>query len=458
MNEQFSPNPTQPERRFGPFNNVDMRYAPLAAGAGAAAGAAGTPQRPPPLGLPFSETPIAGDGSQYVSSPTFEDSPPANLPSNSDRRRGRDDTFVFGDDMRTPVPLKRPRQEETMGEDTFNNALNNLNLATESVEEEKASEPWMGDDDLYGPVTEVDYPDMHEHDLNRFRPKVPPQPEERRDFNDRVQYGEYVPSGSEPDLVPGRRTQEELANMTPNQLRLELARARDLVQDAKADVEAPAVDGQADTTIVAGDLVPVSNPVKPQEAQKPDPWTSPDPFEYSFVQLTTPGGALNSLYETGIKVGLSSYGNYQSQLAAQRQLDYERSLAQPPPDPTLALPAPSERLALTMPGYGMEHQDANYSAPAGPEPRLSDRMGFPRLGFSMDPPESLLGRPGDTNVVGSSNPNNVMQDTHTIPLMGDAPLNRGPTYDLQNNNFLWDRGYGANDMLDYGDPLESIPY
>jgi hypothetical protein len=427
--EQYSPNPSVPDRRFGPFNNLDMSYAPLAAGVGAAAGAAGTPQRPDPLGLPYSETPIAGDGSQYVSSPTFAETPPANLFSDSDRRRGRDDTFVFGDDMRTPIPSKRPRQEEPIGDISLGDVFDNV------------------------PVS-----------LNRM---------------DDAEFFASLPEG-----MSQREKTEAYMEYEYN----------NLYGDKPPAVEAPAVDGAPDTTIVAGDVVPASNPVKLQEAQKPDPWTSPDPFEYSFVQLTTPGGALNSLYETGIKVGLSSYGNYQSQLAAQRQLDYERSLALPPPDPTLALPppdptlalpAPSETLALTMPGYGMEApskpppafplsygadgmddfftretspnfpQDVvppTYNEPAGPEPRLSDRLGLDRLGFNMNPTRYLTGKPGDTDIV------RPRDNPTTVPLMGDAPLDTGPTNNLQNNNWFWNRGYGENDMLEYGDPLESIPY
>lgn len=164
-------------------------------------------------------------------------------------------------------------------------------------------------------------------------------------------------------------------------------------------VEAPAVDGKSDTTIVAGDLVPASNPVKPQAKY--------DPFKLSYDELTT--GGLSSLYTSAGMAGFSgasTYANQARQAAAQRQLDYERSLALPPPDPTLALPAPSERLALTMPGYGMESQD----------------------------------------------------DPTTIPLMGDAPLDRGPTYDFKDNDWMWETRYGQGDTLDYGDPLETTPF
>ena len=272
------------------------------------------------------------------------------------------------------------------------------------------------------------------------------------------------PQGSIPTVeapavdVPDRQlSDEELSQLFWSRgsrgLMLELMRAEGKVQDSIAEVEAPAVDGKSDTTIVAGDLVPASNPVKPQAKY--------DPFKLSYDELTISGG-LPSLYQSvgmaGFQ-GVSTYANHQRQAAAQRQLDYERSLTLPPPDPTLALPAPSERLALTMPGYGMEHQDANYSAPAGPEPRLSDRMGFPRLGFSMDPSRYLLGKPGETDIVRPRDNSTTVGDSTTISLMGDAPLDRGPTYDYKDNAwFRENTRYGEDDIVDYGDPMESTPF
>ena len=279
--------------------------------------------------------------------------------------------------------------------------IGSLMFGDESVEEEKASEPWMGDDDLYGPVQEVDYPDMDEYDLNRFRSQKPQEPEQRRDFNDRVQY--------EVD-------QRKLPQNLRTDPRFMSADTENTQFDPSA-VEAPAVDGKSDTTIVAGDIVPASNPVKPQSAPSdpfklsygtPQPQAKYDPFKLSFDELTISGG-LPSLYHSAGMAGFSgasTYANQARQAAAQRQLDYERSLALPPPDPTLALPAPSERLALTMPGYGMESQD----------------------------------------------------DPTTIPLMGDAPLDRGPTYDFKDNDWMWETRYGQGDTLDYGDPLETTPF
>ena len=301
--------------------------------------------------------------------------------------------------------------------------------------------------DLYGPVQEVDYPDMDEYDLNRFRSQKPQEPEQRRDFNDRVQYEvdqrklpqnlrtdprfmsadtententQFDPPAVEAPAVdvPDRQlSNRELSQLSTRELMLELMRAEGKVQDSIAEVEAPAIDGKSDTTIVAGDIVPASNPVKPQSAPsdpfklsygKPQSQATPDPFKLSFDELTISGG-LPSLYHSAGMAGFSgasTYANQARQAAAQRQLDYERSLALPPPDPTLALPAPSERLALTMPGYGMESQD----------------------------------------------------DPTTVPLMGDAPLDSGPTYDFKDNDWMWETRYGQGDTLDYGDPLETTPF
>ena len=49
-------------------------------------------------------------------------------------------------------------------------------------------------------------------------------------------------------------------------------------------------------------------------------------------------------------------------------------------------------------------------------------------------------------------------DPTTIPLMGDAPLDRGPTYDFKDNDWMWETRYGQGDTLDYGDPLETTPF